>query len=256
MFAPHTPLKVSLTVVLGFAFMPAPAVCAQGRPGGPASSDQARPGGHGRGRSQSAERAQRGGRGGGPGRAFFDRFSDEERAEVRRFLEAHFPDHLRAMRRMEQRGSKGLRGQFGQLMPRIFRLMEEYENDEEAGELGIEELKLEFKIRKRAHQYQSERSTQRRETLRGEISEFIAQRFDVHQKRARLQIERLELRLEDLKRRVAHRQESREQVVQQEVDAVLLPPGAFGGGPPPDRGPDARRDRGPKRRGGPRRDRP
>lgn len=238
MLTPHHISKVSLAVILWTALCTAPAVRAQG---GPPSGDRVERGGRG----------GPGGRGGSGGRGsngprFFERFTDEDRAAVREFLGAHFPEQITMFRRMEQGGSKGLRGQFGQIMPRILRLMEEYEHDEEGAELGIEELKLEFKIRKRVRLYQHETDAEQREALRDEIYELIARRFDVHQKRSRLQIARLELRMEDLKRRVSHRDDSRDAVVQQEVDAVLLPRDVFDRGGPgqrPDQGPGQRRGR-------------
>ncbi len=157
----------------------------------------------------------------GPPRFFETRPQDRER--IRRFLEEHFPELARELRMIESHNPQVFRRRIRQIMPRIVRLMQELERDEELGHLGIEEERLEFGIHRAVRLYFEAPNEEERQGRREKVERLIAEQFDVRQQRGERTIQNLERRLQRLMRQLERRSRSREEVISREIELRLSP---------------------------------
>jgi hypothetical protein len=114
-----------------------------------------------------------------------------------------------------------------EIMPRIVRLMHELETDEELGQLGIEEERLEFDIHRAVRLYFAASNEEDRRERREKVEQLIADQFDVRQQRAERSIQNLERRLQRLTRQLQRRSGSREESIKREVEMRLNPEEPF-----------------------------
>ncbi|HUU83008.1 MAG TPA: hypothetical protein VM243_05835 [Phycisphaerae bacterium] len=171
----------------------------------------------------------------------------EDRERVRRFVEEHFPEMARRLRMLETRNPRLFRRHLRQIMPRIVRLMHEFEKDEELGLLGVEEERLEMEVHEAVRAYQEADTDEERGAGREKVERLISEQFDVRQQRAGRTIENLEGRLQRLKRQVERRADSRDEVIAREIETRLNaddPAAARPGRDTPRRPPRPPRERG------------
>jgi len=178
-----------------------------------------------------------------PDTPFFDRPPEIDRARLREFMEEHFPDETNDLRTLERTDRNLFRRRMREIAPRMIRLMREMEQDETLGLLGIEEERLELRIRRGLRDYLIRSEPAEREQVRGRIAALLAQQFDVRQKRNARHIEKLAERLEQLKSQLEQRNQRRDEIIAHELELRLTPP-APGTDQPP-RGPRSNRRPGP-----------
>ncbi len=157
------------------------------------------------------------------GRFFLDHMSEDERGRVREFVETNFPEQAKQLSRWEQSNPERFRRRFRQMMPRLSHLMEEMENDPEIGKLGIEEIQIEFDIRRTAQKFLEAESAEDGQALRKQMTRLVSKQFDIRQERSKLQIAQLEKRLDRLEDRLAYQLEKRDRIIEHEVDERLHP---------------------------------
>ena len=157
-------------------------------------------------------------------RPLFNRISDEERVRVRDFLAEHFPVLSTELRELERRNPRLFQRRLRQIVPRIVRLMQEMEKDEELGLLGIEEEQLEFEIRLKVRAFLDANDEDVQRDLRTGIEGLIARQFDIRQQRSERMIQKLEHRLDHLKRQAERRAANREKLISRDVELRLAQP--------------------------------
>lgn len=174
---------------------------------------------------------------------FFERLPAEERDRIMDFLGEHFPEPAGDLQRLLTANPRQAYRQIDRLMPDMLRLMRARDEDSpEVFALRIDEFKNQLEIRKVMRFYHDAREDHERDEHRARLRELLERGFELRQQCNLMEIEQLERRIADARRRVERRERSRERIIDQELEHRLAP-----------RDEQPRRDEG---RRGPRPDRP
>jgi hypothetical protein len=169
-------------------------------------------------------------RGIGPGRRFrdgagrgriFDEWPAEEIEAVSEFVRKRFPELARLLRNLEESNPREFELRMQELMPRMVRLMNAVRDDAEIGELGVREEQLHMQIHRNVIAFADAQKEPARENRRERVEGLVAELFEVRQKRGELTVQRLEARLERLKKQMEKREADKERLIQDEVDRRL-----------------------------------
>jgi hypothetical protein len=178
-----------------------------------------------------------------PPRPFFDRLPEEERERVRTFLSEHFPEAAGELRRQWHANPEMAERQLQRIMPEILRLMRSYEQDSpELFALRIDEFKNELEMRKLMRMHRTVEESDREE-LREQLKTCVERAFDLRQQIGRMELQRLERGIADLRQRLENDAQNRDQIITRELGRRLSPmpddrPGRpHRPGPPPELGP-------------------
>ena len=142
---------------------------------------------------------------------------DNDRA-LWQLLGDSYPEYARKLRRRGPRESqKALR----QMRPWLHRLRQVRARNPELGQLIIQQHRTEMALDDCRKQWASSISSEQRKNLSARIERLIEQRVDVRLQRRQMEIKILEQRLRDLKARLAKQLSDRDDLVEQEFQAIL-----------------------------------
>ena len=175
------------------------------------------------------------------------RLSDEEKAELFKFIEQNFPQLHEELQRLREDEPWLFHRRMKRLAPELLRIMDIMETDPERARLFIRERAVEMKLQRALELYHRTEAGTQRDTLRGRIRELVAESIDCRQTRHELEIRDMERRVEQLKRRLQRSADQREELIDQALERYLS-------APPDERDPDESLldgPRGPGPEGGP-----
>ncbi len=190
------------------------------RPRGPA---RARPGPHHKQRRPPPfERGKR--QPPGPKRGHFRFFEPEQERRLLDFMKQHFPamhTRLIAQRRDDPEMFKHA---LGRLVPTMINLMAAVKRNPQLGQVMIEDYKLEQDIRDVIRRYHAQATDgPGKESLKEQIRQLLTEQFDKRQVRRELEIEELERRIDQQKKRLAEREKNRASLIDGELFRRLNP---------------------------------
>ena len=149
----------------------------------------------------------------------------EQREQLLAFVAEHFP-FLHERLSDEAAADRPVAGR---VIRKLWPLYETCQRDPELGGLLVAEHKLEFRIRQAVRGYRTTEDEAARGELRDELEKLLREQFDVQTQRRTLELNQLETRLAEQKRRLEHRREAREQTILRRLEELT------------ERGPDGRR---------------
>ena len=148
-------------------------------------------------------------------------FRTEEFAEdmerIQKFLAEHFPERLGELQSFRRGNPAGFQRRMGQMMPRLRRIMDMLKRNPEAGRLMIREERLEFQIHRSADRYFEVTEPDRLRELRDEIRRLVEEKFEVRLKLREQEIQRLERRLDAIRKQLDRDIEHRRQRIEQSL---------------------------------------
>jgi len=140
----------------------------------------------------------------------------EQREQLLAFIAEHFP--FLHERLADEAAAE--RPVAGRLIRKLWPLYETCQRDPELGRLLVAEHKLEFRIRQAARSYRGTDDERARHDLRNELEKLLREEFDVQTERRALELQQLETRLAEQKRRLEHRREARERTVLRRLEEL------------------------------------
>ncbi len=160
-----------------------------------------------------------------PPPALWGRLSEQEREEVRAFVEEHFPRMYVELERLRRKNPQRFQKRMQRVVASVGELMEVMEISPERGELMLQERRLDMEIRYLSSRYKSAKDKSKREKIRKQMRELCADSFDCRHKRRAIQIREFEAKLGGLKQRHTQAQKMREQLITEQVKTRLESPG-------------------------------
>jgi hypothetical protein len=161
----------------------------------------------------------------GPGdRRFFEPDPAKDWPRIREFLEEHFPEWAGELRRLEVVNQRRFRQRLREIAPRVMRLIHELEQDEELGQLAIEEERLELEIRRALRDYVDASEPAERERIKDELGQMIRRQFEVRQRRGERMVGKTEARLERMRERLEHRAQHADEIIARQLEELLSTP--------------------------------
>ncbi len=167
-------------------------------------------------------RGPRGGRPGGPdGPPPWRELDPEQRQQVIKFVEDHFPELWVEMSDLRDRNRNLFRQRMKRLLPDFARLMETVRRDPEKGALLVRERQLHLRIRYLARDYRAETAEPRRQEMRKQMHELCGQAFDCEVQRRAMEVRELEARLAMFKERITEQERMREALITKRAERAL-----------------------------------
>lgn len=146
-------------------------------------------------------------------------FADEVE-RVQAFLKEHFPERLRELKAFRAENPEGFRRRLAQIVPRMRRMMSMLERNPEAGKLMIHQEQLEMEIHKRVEMYFETTDSAKLRDLRREIRRLVEEKFDVRLKLRDQEVQRLERRLDAVKKQLERDVDQRDERIRQIVEEL------------------------------------
>ncbi len=166
-----------------------------------------------------------------PPPALWGRLSEQERQDVRSFVEENFPRMYVELERLKRNNPQRYQKRMQRVAAGVGELMEVMAISPERGELMLQERRLDMEIRYLSTRYKSVKNKEKREKIRKQMRELCANSFDCRHKRRAIQIREFEAKLGGLKQRHKEAQKMREQLITEEVKNRLENPGPRPRGP-------------------------
>ncbi|MEW6279526.1 MAG: hypothetical protein AB1758_12935 [Candidatus Eremiobacterota bacterium] len=148
----------------------------------------------------------------------------EVEKEFLEFLQSQDPDRAAELSELRKSRPEVYRHALASHVERYMFLKQMKEEDPEGYQLGLEELKLDGRVRKLARAYTQTQDKEQRAALRKQAEEAVARLFDIRQQNRRRHVERMEKELARLKSQVDERQKKRQAIVERRVEEVLSDP--------------------------------
>lgn len=169
--------------------------------------------------------------------ADWSRMSAQEQAEFEAFIKNQLPD-VSAELELDKIRPRVYRQHMERLAPKIVPLMDQLDTNPERAELSLREMRAEYRIQALVSEYlQLENrggNPDRLAALEVDIEKQVAERFDVRQKRRKLDIESLEERISFMRKLLDEKYENRVRIINKETKALLNPSAALDGEPDDD----------------------
>ena len=145
----------------------------------------------------------------------------DQESETLTYIQRYYPDRLNNLENIKSRRPEAYR----QWLSRAFREMrfmnELKDRDSERYNRMVQEKELDKKSRELSKQYRESTDDDEKAQLRIEIEELLDQIFEIRQMNRQAEIERLELRLAELKENNQKRLENKEVIIQRRLDRML-----------------------------------
>jgi len=162
---------------------------------------------------------------GGPGRGRYGRFFEpEQERRVLEFVKEHFPNVWERIEKQRRGNMEKFRYTLREFGPAILRLMDAMSRNPELGKVMMEDYKLELEIRDLIRRYHAEAATSdEKDSLKSQLRELLARQFDVRQQRRKLEIEALQKRIDEQKKRIQERERNKQALIDSELFRRLNP---------------------------------
>lgn len=147
--------------------------------------------------------------------------SEEDRQAMIAFMAKHFPERFDELADVEAEDGELYKRYIGRVLPQMMRLRELEQEDPEAFEVQIATMKKEFQLRRLARRYRFASDDEKKTELEGEIRTLVGDLFDLKGRQERLELARLEKRLDHLRERVEQRDAHRDDHIEHMVADIL-----------------------------------
>ncbi len=160
---------------------------------------------------------------------FWNDLPEQERKQVERFMEEHFPRLYVEMQRMKDRDEVRYARRMTRIAPQMRKIMETVRTDPQRGTLMIRERLTEFEIQQTIADLRGAKDEEAKRQLREHLDSLVGKAFDCQNERRQLEVRDLEARLSELESRLSETEKMREALIRERVTKLLEQPS-----PPPD----------------------
>ena len=157
-------------------------------------------------------------RGGG---RVWEHLSEEKREKVLDFLAEHFPMRYEELMRVQETDPELFKRHISRAAPEMLRMLNQSEDDPEMFELTMQEQENRFRMRRLLRRYNSAEDEADKVALEEDIRELVEGQFDIQQKRMEQEIEHLDHRMDELRRRLEDRATDRDNWIEQHLEKLL-----------------------------------
>lgn len=160
-----------------------------------------------------------------------ERLTEEQQAELLAAMQKHYPEAAKHLAELKERNPRRYRVAMAMLWRRHQQLQAMPAEQREA---VVQEKRLRVKIARLQRALEAATDSAERERLGKQLAEAVGELFDVEQTRFRQRLARLEAHVKRLREELADRQERRDEIIAERVEALRegqrLGPGHPGGG--------------------------
>ncbi len=147
--------------------------------------------------------------------------TDKQREQVRQFLRAEQPDLFQALEAVQDKDPKRYAWMLDQAGRSAMFLMELQQDNPQLYGLYKEEMQLGRKIGRLTEDIRKAPDEAARSELVNQLREELARRFDVSQKRQKLQVAQFKRQVERLEAMLQQRLANRDQIIERELRRIL-----------------------------------
>jgi hypothetical protein len=158
---------------------------------------------------------------GRPGAMLWLRMSEEERTELRAFVAEEYPEMYDRILEAEERNPERAHLHIARILPDMLEMKALRDRDPELFAIHRGEQRAEFELRRLARRYRFAASDEQRAALAKRIRPLVEKQFDARQRRMREEIERLEERIDKVRKRIARYDENREAQIEEMYQRIL-----------------------------------
>jgi len=157
-------------------------------------------------------------------RPLFEHLSQDVRLEVLDFLEEHVAELHQELVDLQYEDPNGFIRKMNRLLPQVLQLMRLEQDDPKVFPHRVKEVRISMQIRTLARRVRARGAQEHDEKQVGQLRKMLAKRFDLRQKIHRIEVQRLERRLAEAKKRLDQAETDKEPTVAQELEDMLITP--------------------------------
>jgi len=154
----------------------------------------------------------------------WQRLSEEDQEDVLRFVEQYFPELNEELQKLRDEQPWLYERRIRRVAPEMLELMELMEADPQRGRLAVRERVLDLKLRQLLHRYRQTADETKLEELRIQIREVLTRKVDCRLERYELEIRDLQRRIDDVRGQLEKAQTRRETLIDEMLQRSLTEP--------------------------------
>lgn len=151
------------------------------------------------------------------------RMSQEERQEFESFVSCFFPQVWSELHGQRKENPAIYDSQMSRLAPELVPLIDQLVDKKDRTILQIKEKQLGFELQKLQSDFVHETNERSKERIGKDLARKLGERIDVQQKRRKLDLKRLEQRIEALRSMIEEVDQNREALIKRDQDLLLNP---------------------------------
>lgn len=155
----------------------------------------------------------------------WERMSAEERQELESFISCFFHAVWVELKASQKENPAFYDSQMSRLAPELVPLIDRLVDKKDYTIFQIKEKQLTYELQKLQSEYLRETNVRNKERIAKEIARRLGERIDVQQEKRRLDLKRLEPRIEALRSMIEEVDQNRDALIKRDQDAFLNPTG-------------------------------